>query len=98
MAGSDASEHRHLCVRVTGRVQGVGFRMHVQRAAQREQLAGWVRNEADGSVAAEVAGPGAAVARWLRTVRAGPPYADVRDVAVSDATGDEPMGGFTIRS
>ncbi|HYU48296.1 MAG TPA: acylphosphatase, partial [Terriglobales bacterium] len=35
---------------VRGRVQGVGFRWFVEREAQILQIAGWVRNNPDGSV------------------------------------------------
>ena len=40
----------------TGRVQGVGFRMTVQRLARGYAVTGWVRNEPDGSVRAEIQG------------------------------------------
>ena len=39
-----------------GRVQGVGFRWFVVTEAQALGLAGWVRNEADGTVSGEAAG------------------------------------------
>lgn len=45
-----------LRVTFTGRVQGVGFRAFVSRAAIRLGLTGWVENLPDGSVAAELQG------------------------------------------
>jgi len=41
-------EARRFLVR--GRVQGVGFRWFVEREAHMLSIAGWVRNNADGSV------------------------------------------------
>src|SRR5437763_16934630 len=42
------SEARRFVVR--GRVQGVGFRWYVEREAHMLGIAGWVRNNSDGSV------------------------------------------------
>ena len=42
--------------RITGRVQGVGFRAFVERAADRLGVTGWVRNRRDGSVEAVISG------------------------------------------
>jgi len=42
--------------RVTGRVQGVGFRKIIRNKANQLGLAGWVRNESDGSVLVELYG------------------------------------------
>ncbi|MDR3673403.1 MAG: acylphosphatase [Holophaga sp.] len=41
---------------VHGRVQGIGYRYSVRREAQALELAGWVRNEPDGTVTGEAGG------------------------------------------
>jgi acylphosphatase len=42
---------------VSGRVQGVGYRLACQRQAQELDLGGWVCNASDGSVQIEAEGP-----------------------------------------
>ncbi len=39
-----------LLIRVNGRVQGVGYRFYVLRAAKENNITGWVKNETDGTV------------------------------------------------
>ena len=46
----DQSDDQRLHARVTGRVQGVGFRYFVVTEAAGLDLTGWVRNRRDGSV------------------------------------------------
>ena len=43
-------------IRFTGYVQGVGFRYRLSHLAQRYGVTGWVKNEYDGSVSAELQG------------------------------------------
>jgi acylphosphatase len=76
---------------VTGRVQGVGFRYFVQEAADREGVAGYVRNMPDGTVEAYVEGEAEAVTRVERAIRRGPSGAHVRNVDVDD---EEPAGRY----
>jgi acylphosphatase len=90
-------ETRIVCVRVTGRVQGVGFRAWTRRQAERRGLAGWVRNERDGSVAALIAGPSEAVAQMLDLLADGPPGARVTDVEVGDSEAEIPRGFVVLR-
>ena len=52
-----------------GRVQGVGFRATVREIAGRHRVAGWVRNEADGSVRLEAEGEAAEIERFRETIR-----------------------------
>ena len=74
-------------LRIRGRVQGVGFRMYLQREAQRHGVSGWVRNRSNGSVEAMVQGPDEAVAAVIDWARRGPPSARVTDLEVTDAEG-----------
>jgi len=84
--------------RVSGRVQGVGFRFFAQEAAAHEGLSGWVRNLDDGQVEALVEGDREAVERFERKIRRGPPAARVEDVVVDDDTPNGRGGGFLVRS
>ena len=76
---------RHL--RIRGRVQGVGFRIYMQREAQRLGVSGWVRNRLDGSVEAVVHGPTEAVEALIEWARHGPPSARVTDVEATAGEG-----------
>jgi acylphosphatase len=62
---------------VSGRVQGVFFRDSVRRMAQSRGVAGWVRNNDDGTVEAAFEGPEDAVRSMLDFCRDGPRGADV---------------------
>ena len=68
----------HLEVR--GRVQGVGFRWFIVEKAEELNLAGWVRNRADGVVEIAAAGPREALVRLESAARAGPRGARVEEV------------------
>ncbi len=69
---------------VTGAVQGVGFRDATRRRARRLGLLGWVRNEADGSVAVHAEGADAEVEQLLAFLRRGPRGASVEGVQTTD--------------
>lgn len=73
-------------VRVTGLVQGVSFRAYARHEADRLGVAGWVRNEPDGSVSGHFEGPGDAVDALVGWCRHGPAYAEVERVEVAEAT------------
>jgi acylphosphatase len=62
---------------VHGRVQGVGFRYFARREAQALELAGWVRNEADGTVTGEVAGDFSRTEAFRELLERGAPGARV---------------------
>lgn len=74
---------------VTGTVQGVGFRYATYREAQRLGLAGFVRNQADGSVEVEAEGEADVVGQLMAWLEDGPAHARVSGVHVSSR---EPRG------
>ena len=77
---------RHVLV--SGRVQGVGFRFHMERRARELGVTGWVRNRRDGTVEALVQGTPEAVDAMIAAARQGPRSALVTDVKVGDASGE----------
>ena len=81
---------------IHGRVQAVGFRYSLARAAETRGVAGWVRNRADGAVEAVFEGEREPVDAMLRLSRDGPRGATVKQV---EAAAEEPEGlrGFDIR-
>ena len=67
-----------LTARVTGRVQGVGFRWWVQRQAEALSLVGWVMNADDErSVELVAEGDAEALDELARRIEIGPPGAQV---------------------
>ena len=70
---------RHL--RITGRVQGVGYRWNMARRARALGLSGWVRNLADGSVEVEAEGHPLQLAELQLWCEKGPLGAQVSSVS-----------------
>lgn len=83
--------------RITGRVQGVGFRYAALSEARRLGLAGWVRNRPDGSVEALACGDEPALTRFHDWLRSGPPGARVTRVERHSADDTAPPADFEIR-
>ena len=81
---------------VHGRVQGVGYRYFVLRAAEALGLAGWACNLPDGSVEVVAEGSEAALGSLEARLREGPSLARVSDV---ERVAAAPVGArhFTIR-
>ena len=86
---------RCVRVRISGRVQGVFFRVSCARLAEELGLSGWVRNRPDGDLEAAFQGPERAVEDMIGWCREGPPHARVDAVDVRE---DEPLArtGFRI--
>jgi acylphosphatase len=72
---------------IHGQVQGVFFRDSMRREAQNLAVAGWVRNNSDGTVGAAVQGEPAAVDAIVRWARRGPQRAQVERVEIEPDEG-----------
>jgi acylphosphatase len=81
-----------LRLRITGRVQGVGYRIWATRTAASVGLRGWVRNRSDGSVEVLATGAPEDVAALVEACRQGPLGARVTAVTVADAEDDGTLG------
>lgn len=71
---------RSIRVRITGHVQGVGFRAWTEQRANALGLSGWVRNAENGDVEALFSGSTEAVNAMLAACREGPRHARVERV------------------
>ncbi len=88
------TEARRYVVR--GRVQGVGFRWFVEREAHVLGIAGWVRNNHDGSVEVLAQGTRDQLLGLHSRLREGPRAARVDAVEVSDAQTVNGLSSFRI--
>jgi acylphosphatase len=82
---------------ISGRVQGVSYRMSAWEKARQLSLTGWVRNLSDGRVEMLIEGDTAKLEQMTAWAGQGPRFASVSNVDVSekDAAGD--FADFEIR-
>ena len=91
------NDTKRIRLRITGRVQGVGFRWFVIAEGRRLGLYGWVRNDPDGSVELEAEGPADRVETLRQRAAKGPPAARVDDVTELAVSSDELPARFETR-
>ncbi len=77
-----------------GAVQGVGYRVFIEREAERRGLAGWVRNRRDGSVEAVFSGDDNKVGAVVEACRR-PAVGRVDEVAIDEYRGPA-LSTFTV--
>lgn len=80
--------------RISGLVQGVGFRYFAERVARELGITGWARNLADGTVEVHANGSLDSLNDFEARLRSGPPHADVRGFEVKPA---EVLAGSDFR-
>lgn len=99
MSKEQGASFRCLRAHVSGRVQGVGFRMATRAQARRLGLRGYAANLEDGRVEVVAYGDDRAIDDLLEWLTEGPPAARVDDVTESTldpGAGNVPRG-FEIR-
>jgi acylphosphatase len=87
---------RCVILLITGKVQGVSFRDYAKKKARELGLAGFVRNEPDGSVRVEAEGEEKDVEEFIRWCREGSPEAEAADVKITRQPLHD-FQGFEIR-
>jgi len=70
--------------KIYGRVQGVGFRYSALRQAERNGIAGWVRNNFDDTVEVVCEGEKIKVDAFLKWLQKGPPAAHVSKILTKE--------------
>jgi len=88
--------NRTVHARITGTVQGVGYRAFVERTASGLGLGGWVRNRRDGSVEAVLSGESETVEAMIVACRNGPRLAVVHDLAIEEVDTQGGPPGFRV--
>jgi acylphosphatase len=97
MASTDQSRTQARRFLVRGRVQGVGFRWFVEREAHILQIAGWVRNNPDGSVEVLAHGTREQLAGLRSRLQDGPRAARVDQVEELEAELIAALNSFQVR-
>ena len=70
-------------MKITGKVQGVGFRYFVLRQAQELGINGWVSNKSNGDVEALAQGKKESLDQFIPKVKQGPSFSRVEDVSLN---------------
>jgi acylphosphatase len=81
---------------VQGRVQGVGYRYFVLRHAEELGLAGYAKNQADGTVEVVAEGADSALQMLEERLNEGPSFAHVSRVE-REAIAERGASGFHVR-
>jgi acylphosphatase len=89
-------DEKTVRLKISGRVQGVGFRDWLSTKAHQHGLKGWVRNRRDGSVEVLLNGVSDLVDLFVYEAQRGPPGAQVRAIDEEPST-EKPPSAFEVR-
>ena len=91
------NELKRAHIWVKGRVQGVGFRAHVEYFAAQIGVAGWVRNVGYDTVEAVAEGTAGQVDQFVELVKQGPRMSRVDESRVEDEPVTGEFTGFGVK-
>ena len=94
---SNPSEMIRAHIWVKGRVQGVGFRAHVEYHAQQIGVLGWVRNIGWNTVETVAEGGSEQVERFIEMVKTGPRASRVDETRVEYEPATGQFDGFSVK-
>ena len=83
-------------MKITGKVQGVGFRFFVQQQAQKLGINGWVSNKSNGDVEALAQGEKADLEQFIAKIKEGPSFSRIDNVNLEWMNKGEQYFGFEI--
>lgn len=84
-------------IKITGRVQGVGFRYFVEKKAAELNITGWVKNMPDRSVVVMAQGDEKDMNTFIDYLRIGPTMAKVEDVSKNRMPEPENFSSFQVK-
>jgi acylphosphatase len=87
---------KHLNIKVSGKVQGVFFRVYTQKKAEELGLTGFVQNEPDGSVYIEAEGEEILLNELTKWCYSGSPDSEVSSVIITEGMINNFAGTFYI--
>ena len=96
LMSSQSEDNLTVNMKITGKVQGVGFRYFVFKQAQELGILGWVNNKPNGDVEALAQGEKADLERFIAKVKEGPSFSRVEDVSLNWVNEADQYFGFEI--
>ena len=88
---------KNVHVKISGRVQGVFFRVSTKEKAEQLGIKGWVRNTKDGCVEAVFEGEDHLVDQMIEWCFRGPPQSKVENVEVNEQNPTDSFVNFSIK-
>lgn len=93
----NSNETRRVHIWVKGRVQGVGFRAHVEYHAGKIGVTGWVRNVGYDKVETVAEGTTEQIERFIEAVKTGPRASRVDEAKLEYESVTGEFSGFGVK-